>query len=190
MQPLESDNASTARARCRRGLVADRARGWKARGVLGFLVCLVRQSAPRYPPSWHSLEGWAKVSIRRQERPSGGLPSKTSGRSAAGSASPCQGEGRGFESRRPLGDATRARRGQPRWSGREARQRPAKPCTRVQIPSPPRQQRGRLAQWERASLTRKRSLVQTQYRPPYIEPGEGPDSDAFRPGLFSCTSRS
>ncbi len=24
------------------------------------------------------------------------------------------------------------------WSGREARQRPAKPCTRVQIPSPPR----------------------------------------------------
>jgi hypothetical protein len=53
------------------------------------------------------------------------------GRSAVGSASPCQGEGRGFESRRPLG-------GQPRWSGREARQRPAKPCTRVQIPSPPR----------------------------------------------------
>ncbi len=28
--------------------------------------------------------------------------------------------------------------GPPRWSGREARQRPAKPCTRVQIPSPPR----------------------------------------------------
>jgi len=25
-----------------------------------------------------------------------------------------------------------------RWSGREARQRPAKPCTRVRIPSPPR----------------------------------------------------
>ena len=24
------------------------------------------------------------------------------------------------------------------WSGREARQRPAKPCTRVRIPSPPR----------------------------------------------------
>ena len=28
--------------------------------------------------------------------------------------------------------------GPTRWSGREARQRPAKPCTRVQIPSPPR----------------------------------------------------
>ena len=27
---------------------------------------------------------------------------------------------------------------------------------------------GRLAQWERASLTRKRSLVQIQYRPPVI----------------------
>ena len=55
------------------------------------------------------------------------------GRSAAGSASPCQGEGRGFESRRPLE--------RPRgfwWSGREARQRPAKPSTRVRIPSPPR----------------------------------------------------
>jgi hypothetical protein len=26
----------------------------------------------------------------------------------------------------------------PRWSGREARQRTANPCTRVQIPSPPR----------------------------------------------------
>src|SRR5690606_16522714 len=28
-------------------------------------------------------------------------------------------------------------RPRPRWGGREARQRPAKPCTRVQIPSPP-----------------------------------------------------
>ena len=28
----------------------------------------------------------------------------------------------------------------PRWGGREARQRPAKPCTRVQIPSPPRRE--------------------------------------------------
>ena len=44
---------------------------------------------------------------------------------SVGRASPCQGEGRGFESRHPL---------------------------------------GRLAQRERASLTRKRSLVQSQYR--------------------------
>jgi hypothetical protein len=102
-----------------------------------------------------------------------------SGRSAAGSASPCQGEGRGFESRRPLGGAgsrlacRRSARlfgtgpaprgsacgGMAEW----LRQGPAKPCTRVRFPLPPR---GRLAQRESASLTRKRSLVQSQYRPP------------------------
>lgn len=54
------------------------------------------------------------------------------GRGSVGRASPCQGEGREFESRRPLGDSS------TRWSGREARQRTANPCTRVQIPSPPR----------------------------------------------------
>src|SRR5690625_2942466 len=60
----------------------------------------------------------------------------------------------------------------PRWSGRAARQRPAKPYTRVRIPSPPRfgviaaPSHARLAQWESASLTRKRSLVQIQYRAP------------------------
>ena len=43
------------------------------------------------------------------------------------------------------------------------RQGPATPCTRVRFPLPPR---GRLAQRESASLTRKRSLVQSQYRPP------------------------
>ena len=56
------------------------------------------------------------------------------GRSAVGSASPCQGEGRGFESRRPLGilkdPLLRRNSPEPRWSGREARQRPAKPSTR------------------------------------------------------------
>jgi hypothetical protein len=87
-------------------------------------------------PSWQLLRDWAKVLIRRPGTKRGAK----CGRSAAGSASPCQGEGRGFESRRPLGVRPRhnTRRGSPRWSGREARQRPAKPCTRVQIPSPPR----------------------------------------------------
>jgi hypothetical protein len=42
------------------------------------------------------------------------------------------------------------------------RQGPAKPCTRVRFPPPPR---GRLAQWKRASLTPRRSLVRTQHRP-------------------------
>ena len=59
------------------------------------------------------------------------LPHRSSvaarGCGSVGRASPCQGEGRGFESRHPL---------------------------------------GRLAQRERASLTRKRSLVRSQYRPP------------------------
>ncbi len=54
-----------------------------------------------------------------------------------------------------------------RWSGRVVRQRPAKPCTRVRFPSPPpRRTLARLAQRESASLTRKRSLVQSQYRAP------------------------
>ena len=59
------------------------------------------------------------------------------GRGSVGRASPCQGEGRGFESRRPLGEGLST---YPhfRWSGREARQRTANPYTRVQIPSPPR----------------------------------------------------
>ena len=54
-----------------------------------------------------------------------------------------------------------------RWSGRVVRQRPAKPCTRVRFPSPPPSSTpARLAQRESASLTRKRSLVQSQYRAP------------------------
>ncbi len=65
------------------------------------------------------------------------------GRGSVGRASPCQGEGRGFESRRPLGGKTprlpELSRARPRWwSGRVARQRPAKPYTWVRIPSPPR----------------------------------------------------
>ena len=65
------------------------------------------------------------------------------GCSAVGSASPCQGEGREFESRHPLkcrGLLRKAFRtwGQStRWRGRAARHRPAKPFTRVRIPSPP-----------------------------------------------------
>ncbi len=62
------------------------------------------------------------------------ISSVARGCSAVGSASPCQGEGRGFESRHPL----EVQSHQPqRWSGRVVRQRPAKPCTRVRFPSPP-----------------------------------------------------
>jgi hypothetical protein len=41
---------------------------------------------------------------------------------------------------------------------------------------------GRLAQWERASLTRKRSLVQIQYRPPALSPCQR----GFATGLDTC----
>src|SRR6476660_304248 len=73
-----------------------------------------------------------------------GIKPPKCGRSSAGRAPPCQGGCREFESRRPLAghchgsgflfeeaEATR-------WVGREARQRPAKPYTRVRIPYPPR----------------------------------------------------
>jgi hypothetical protein len=60
-----------------------------------------------------------------------------------------------------------------RWSGRVVRQRPAKPCTRVRFPSPPPDlSPARLAQRESASLTRKRSLVQSQYRAPRFTSSE------------------
>ena len=67
---------------------------------------------------------------------------------SVGRASPCQGEGRGFESRHPL---------------------------------------GRLAQRERASLTRKRSLVRSQYRPP--EPTVESSPEPQRPGLLSFSRK-
>ena len=46
-------------------------------------------------------------------------------------APPCQGGGREFESRHPLAEQA------PWWGGRVVRQRPAKPSTRVRLPSPP-----------------------------------------------------
>jgi hypothetical protein len=166
----------------------------------------------------------------------------TCGRGSVGRASPCQGEGREFESRRPLCVGVFGLLA--RWSGREARQRPAKPSTRVQIPSPPPRTissagerfpdteevtgsipvsstgsartlppgsgvgtgavssagerfpdteevtgsipvprtpgpsgpPGRLAQRESASLTRKRSLVQSQYRPRNARPRSAADA--------------
>ena len=90
-----------------------------------------RGGTPRHPPAPRRRARRVEFCTQR-------------GRGSAGRASPCQGEGRGFESRRPLGTSGAGREtgARVRWSGREARQRPAKPSTRVQIPSPPRLLRG------------------------------------------------
>jgi hypothetical protein len=103
------------------------------------------------------------------------------GRGSAGRASPCQGEGRGFESRRPLG----ASLAQSLWGevfpGGVAERRGNGLQIRVHG-FKSRLHLGRLAQWERASLTRKRSLVQIQYRPP-VTPLVRAISLAPRPSL-------
>ena len=71
----------------------------------------------------------------------------TCGHSSAGRARPCQGRGREFEPRCPLACESPGRLADLTtryftewlwWGGREARHRPAKPFTRVRIPSPPR----------------------------------------------------
>jgi hypothetical protein len=84
------------------------------------------------------------------------------GCSAVGSASPCQGEGRGFESRHPLEGAV-ASTPAVEWPSGEATA-----CKAVHTGSIPvstsNEVPARLAQRESASLTRKRSLVQSQYR--------------------------
>ena len=91
------------------------------------------------------------------------------GRSAVGSASPCQGEGRGFESRRPL-DRGQVTAGWPSGLGKGLQSPVRGFDSRTRL--------GRLAQWESASLTRKRSLVQSQYRPP---PRTAPDQQVQGP---------
>src|SRR5271165_365981 len=92
------------------------------------------------------------------------ISSVARGCSAVGSASPCQGEGRGFESRHPLEGAV-AVTPAVEWPSGEATA-----CKAVHTGSIPVSTsfRGsaRLAQRESASLTRKRSLVQSQYRAP------------------------
>ena len=109
---------------------------------------------------WTPALASAKVSDRTR---AGGC--RMRGRGSAGRASPCQGEGRGFESRRPLG----ANLAQSQWGevfpGGVAERRGNGLQIRVHG-FKSRLHLGRLAQWERASLTRKRSLVQIQYRPP------------------------
>ena len=89
----------------------------------------------------HGRGHWFEPSIAH----GGILGSLPRGRSSVGRASPCQGEGRRFESGRPLWERRLRRSSEApfpliwhtRWVGRVVRQRPAKPCTRVRIPYPP-----------------------------------------------------
>ncbi len=135
------------------------------------------RDAPRRPRVGSQTPTRLKFSSVTRERPG------ACGRSAAGSASPCQGEGRGFESRRPLGAAATYDGGnlggvaERRGNGLQSRVRGFK--SRPHLGN----KHGRLAQWERASLTRKRSLVQTQYRPPE-EKGSSPEDPVT--SLFAC----
>jgi hypothetical protein len=109
------------------------------------------------------LCGRASMHYRRPSRWATNSP-VARGCSAVGSASPCQGEGRGFESRHPL-DGADASTPAVEWPSGEATA-----CKAVHTGSIPvstsEMDPARLAQRESASLTRKRSLVQSQYRAP------------------------
>ena len=101
------------------------------------------------------------------------------GCSAVGSASPCQGEGRGFESRHPLEGAI-ASIPAVEWPSGEATACKAVHTGSIPVSTSRFVSPARLA-LESASLTRKRSLVQSQYRAPQFEQLKGciPDSYSF-----------
>ena len=112
-----------------------------------------------------SRDLWCRASMhyrRASHRATNSL--EACGRGAVGSAQPCQGWGRGFESRRPL-DGADASTPAVEWPSGEATA-----CKAVHTGSIPvstsEMDPARLAQRESASLTRKRSLVQSQYRAP------------------------
>jgi hypothetical protein len=109
---------------------------------------------------------------------------------SVGRASPCQGEGRGFESRHPLPVLTALRdhrraapRGPARRCGRVVQARVCKTLYPGSIPGTASTRShmigfsGRVAQRESASLTRKRSQVQTLSRPPHRGAGQAGSQD-------------
>src|SRR4029079_8926312 len=127
-----------------------------------------RRCSPCYG---RDLCAYAEVDYRRPSRRTT-ISFVARGCSAVGSASPCQGEGRGFESRHPLEGAV-ASTPAVEWPSGEATA-----CKAVHTGSIPvstskkepasKKDPARLAQRESASLTRKRSLVQSQYRAPVL----------------------
>src|ERR1700722_14648971 len=122
---------------------------------------MVRVSVPR------NLCGPAQVDYRRASHRAT-ISSVARGCSAVGSASPCQGEGRGFESRHPLEGANGINPA-VEWPSGEATACKAVHTGSIPVSTSRFISPARLAQRESASLTRKRSLVQSQYRAPEFE---------------------
>ena len=72
----------------------------------------------------------------------------------------------------------------PRWSGREARQRTANPCTRVQIPSPPRAAGAVVARFpDTEEVTGSNPVSPTSTRAPGQRPGASSFWLTLRPSL-------
>ena len=111
-----------------------------------------------------NLCGRAQVDYRRASHRAT-ISSVACGCSAVGSASPCQGEGRGFESRHPLEGANGINPA-VEWPSGEATACKAVHTGSIPVSTSRFVSPARLAQRESASLTRKRSLVQSQYRAP------------------------
>ena len=146
-----------------------------------------RWANPRSTCSGRDLCGHAAVDYRRpSRRPT--ISSVACGCSAVGSASPCQGEGRGFESRHPLEGAV-ASTPAVEWPSGEATACKAVHTGSIPVSTSNGFSRARLAQRESASLTRKRSLVQSQYRAPALSQVRGSFYTSFRQGTCQIRAR-
>ncbi len=147
---------------------------------------------------FRDLSPCAKVlSIRSAGTRTRDRPKRRScGRSAAGSASPCQGEGRGFESRRPLGGTSGPvgplQQFESFGSSEDSAEWPSGLGKGLQSPArgfDSRLRLARLAQRESTSLTRKGSLVQSQYRAPVFPQVRCPVDDLHRRGICYLISK-
>jgi hypothetical protein len=131
-----------------------------------------RGTGRKYRPSYGSgapmvswnLCGPAQVDYRRASHRAT-ISSVARGCGAVGSAQPCQGWGRGFESRHPLEGANGINPA-VEWPSGEATACKAVHTGSIPVSTSRFVSPARLAQRESASLTRKRSLVQSQYRAP------------------------
>ena len=132
-----------------------------------------RSSSSGAPMASWNLCGPAQVDYRRASHRAT-ISSVARGCGAVGSAQPCQGWGRGFESRHPL-EGAHGINPAVEWPSGEATACKAVHTGSIPVSTSRFVSPARLAQRESASLTRKRSLVQSQYRAPQFV--------RLRPGL-------